>query len=95
MNFLKWLTPAVLKNAIKAGDALLRKVDFSVLFGILGQLVLLERELSTAGSGSQKLARLVEFVKTTWPSSRAWLDEVEEFAGAAVALFNAIGWFRK
>jgi hypothetical protein len=85
----------VVKDAAKAGAQLLRKVDLSVALSILERVVTLEAELSQPGSGSLKREHLFAFVRETWPSAAAWLDEVEEFVRAAVALFNALKWFRK
>lgn len=95
MGALSWFTPKVFRNAFKAGRALLAKVDFSVLIGVMLKLAELEREMSQPGSGSQKFAALIHWTQETFPKAAAWIDEVVDFVNAAVALFNALGWFRK
>ncbi len=83
------------RAAAKSGRALLSRVDLSVLIGVLSRIADLERQYITAGSGAQKLEALLSWVRSTFPSAAAWIDEVESFVRAAVSLFNAVGWFRK
>lgn len=83
------------RAAAKSGLALLKRVELSVLIGVLSRIADLERQYATAGSGGQKLDALLSWVRSTFPSAASWLDEVRAFVQSAVALFNALGWFRK
>lgn len=81
--------------AARAARALLAKVDFSVLWAILQRVIQAEQDFSLAGSGQQKLNVLLAWIRNQFPQSEAWVDLAETFIGAAVKLFNALGWFKK
>lgn len=86
---------AAARAAMKAGLALLKKVDFSVLIALLSKIATLEAAVNQPGSGQAKWQALQEWVRAEYPRAGAWIDEIEAFVTAAVQLFNRLGWFRK
>ncbi len=83
------------RAAMRAGIALLQRVDFALLIALLGKIATLEEALNQPGQGRAKWEALQEWVRIDWPKAAAWMDEVEDFVTSAVRLFNALRWFRK
>lgn len=83
------------RGALKAGRAVLAKLDWQAVLAIIGKVLDFERVISGPGRGSEKRRMLLDWVSENFPNAAPIIDLVEALADAAVRLFNALGWFRK
>ena len=82
---------ALTKAIARAADTIAK----SDILRIVWKVIELEISKPAVGLGQTKLTMLLAWAKEAFGLTDAQIDLVEKIAGAAVALFNAVGLFRQ
>jgi hypothetical protein len=96
MRFFKKLDlGAKALGLFNASREILRTVDADDVVAIIAKIVELERLIRGTGNGAEKWGTLVSWFGSVFPQHADRIETLRTFAAAAVALFNAVGVFKR
>ena len=88
------------RKALNAGKKLSSYLDLTTIVALLKKITELELKFVDPttgkiqiGKGREKLLELLEWFRKEFPQQAVWIDVVEKFVDAVVALFKALRWF--
>lgn len=91
----RWKLGSKALDLLAAATELLKTTSVDAVLAALLRVVQLEHDLSSSGNGAEKLTRLLQWFVSTFPQYGYSVGVLRDFAGALVALFNALRLFRK